>query len=122
MSDNIYTEKLFSYGTLRYESVQLTTFGRKLKGDADVLLGFNLSMVQIKDKNVVKTSGEAAHPIITFTGNQTDQVAGFVFDISSEELKQADAYEVKDYKRISVELQSGINAWVYINAEERTNM
>ena len=119
MSDNIYTEKLFSYGTLRYESVQLATFGRKLKGNQDILSAFNLSMVEIKDKNVVETSGEAVHPIITFTGSQTDQIAGFVFNISSEELKRADEYEVEDYKRISVQLQSGINAWVYVNAEEK---
>lgn len=116
MNKNTYTEKLFSYGTLRYEAVQLATFGRKLTGNLDTLLGFNLSMVEIKDKGVVETSGDTAHPIITFTGNQTDQVPGFVFDISLEELKNADAYEVDDYKRISVQLQSGVNAWVYVNA------
>src|SRR5579862_5413243 len=115
MSDNIYTEKLFSYGTLRYESVQLATFGRKLKGMQDVLSGFNLSMVEIKDKNVVETSGETSHPIITFTGSQADQITGFVFDLSLEELKRADEYEVEDYKRINVQLQSGIKAWVYVN-------
>jgi len=77
-------------------------------------------MLKIKDKDVVKKSGEAEHPIITFTGSQIDQVAGFVFAISPEELKQADAYEVDDYQRISVQLQSGISAWVYVNAKENT--
>ena len=120
MSDNNkFTEKLFSYGTLRYEPVQIATFGRKLKGNPDLLVGFNLSMVEIKDENVIKTSGEAAHPIITFTGNPLDQVPGFVFDISSEELQQADSYEVADYKRINAQLRSGINAWVYVNAVEK---
>ena len=117
MIDDTYTEKLFSYGTLRYEPVQLATFGRKLKGNPDILAGFNLSMLEIKDKSIIEASGEAAHPIITFTGNQTDQIAGVVFEISSEELKQADEYEVKDYKRISVQLQSGMKAWVYVNAK-----
>ena len=35
-------EKLFSYGTLRYDTVQLSTFGRKLDGAADTILGFKL--------------------------------------------------------------------------------
>lgn len=30
MDYNVNTENLFSYGTLRYENVQVTTFGRKL--------------------------------------------------------------------------------------------
>ncbi|MCD6056071.1 MAG: uncharacterized protein K0R12_1033 [Gammaproteobacteria bacterium] len=119
MNDDIYMEKLFSYGTLRYESVQLVTFGRKLQGNPDVLSGFKLSMVEIKNKEVIEKSGEAAHPIISFTGDKTDQVAGFVLDINSEELERADAYEVANYKRINVQLQSGINAWVYVNAKEK---
>ena len=109
------TEKLFSYGTLRYEPVQLSTFGRKLTGHADLLKGFNLSYVDIKDSDVIATSGESVHPIITHTGNPFDQVSGIVFDISPEELKQADSYEVANYMRINVQLDSGVNAWVYVN-------
>jgi predicted SnoaL-like aldol condensation-catalyzing enzyme len=45
-------------------------------------------------------------------------VAGFVFDISPEELAHADAYEVDSYKRTNVQLRSGKKAWVYINSEE----
>lgn len=110
------TEKLFSYGTLRYEAVQLATFGRKLTGSSDVLTGFQLNMLEINDPNVVATSGESAHPIISFTGNHHDQIPGMVFDVSADELEQADTYEVDDYKRISVKLSSGIQAWVYVNA------
>lgn len=39
--------KLFSYGTLQYESVQLSTFGRKLSGAADSLLGYKLEKIKI---------------------------------------------------------------------------
>ena len=80
MSEKIYTEKLFSYGTLQYESVQLATFGRKLNGKKDLLLGFNLSMVEITDKSVIEKSGDASHPIVNFTGNKTDQISGIVLD------------------------------------------
>ncbi len=108
------TEKLFSYGTLRYESVQLASFGRKLEGQADILPGFALSMVKINDPHVVATSGEAEHPIIKHTGNHADKVEGMVFVISAEELVRADSYEVDDYKRIKVQLASGDSAWVYV--------
>ncbi len=109
------TEKLFSYGTLQYEAVQLANFGRKLEGNKDQLPGFELSMLEITDPDVIATSGEAFHPIITYTGNSTNCVDGTVFDISEEELKRADSYEVSDYKRIKVKLSSGVSAWVYVN-------
>ncbi|MDI9819492.1 MULTISPECIES: gamma-glutamylcyclotransferase family protein [unclassified Legionella] len=110
------TEKLFSYGTLRYEAVQLVNFGRKLEGCNDQLPGFKLSMIEITDSDVIATSGESFHPIVTYTGDSTNCVEGMVFDISKEELRRADSYEVSDYKRIKVKLSSGISAWVYANA------
>jgi hypothetical protein len=69
MSDNSYTEKLFSYSTLQQEAVQLATFGRKLQGSPDALSGFTLTMVEITDQHVIETSGEVMHPIVAFTGN-----------------------------------------------------
>lgn len=108
------TEKLFSYGTLQYETVQLANFGRKLEGVKDQLPGFKLSMIEITEPQVIATSGEAFHPIVTYTGNLKDYVDGMVFDISREELNRADFYEVSDYKRIKVKLVSGISAWVYV--------
>lgn len=35
--------------------------------------------------------------------------------MSSDELRQADSYEVSDYKRIQVKLDSGVSAWVYVH-------
>ncbi|WP_131794570.1 gamma-glutamylcyclotransferase family protein [Fluoribacter gormanii] len=110
-------EKLFSYGTLRYEAVQLSNFGRKLEGEVDSLPGFGMSKVKIKDSSVIATSGEEEHPIITYTGRSADNVAGMVFDVSTEELEKADSYEVADYKRVKVKLASGISAWVYVHVE-----
>lgn len=37
------TERLFSYGTLQQENVQIATFGRLLNGAPDALVGFKLS-------------------------------------------------------------------------------
>lgn len=91
-------------------------FGRKLEGSKDHLLKFELSMLKITDPDVIATSGEAFHPIVAYTGNSTHYVEGTVFDITEEELKRADSYEVSEYKRIKVKLSSGVSAWVYVNA------
>ena len=107
------TELLFSYGTLQLESVQLATFGRKLTGSRDALPGFSLSLLRIEDPDVIVKSGKTDHPIIGFTGRNSDVVHGTVFQITSEELANADKYEVAAYKRVSVALASGRRAWVY---------
>ena len=107
---------LFSYGTLQQRDVQRATFGRILHGTADELLGFHQSMVKIEDADVVKTSGKTHHPIVARTGRPDDRVAGTVFEVTQEELAQADRYEVSDYKRVAAQLASGRTAWVYIDA------
>lgn len=96
-------------------TVQLANFGRKLEGNNDRLPGFELSTLEITDPDVIATSGEAFHPIIHYTGNSMNCVDGMVFDMSKEELRRADSYEVSDYKRIKVTLSSGISAWVYVS-------
>jgi len=110
------TELLFSYGTLQLEAVQLSTFGRTLVGTPDALPGFAQSMMKIEDPQVVATSGKTHHPIVAFTGRESDTVAGTVFQITPQELQNADRYEVAAYKRIAVVLRSGARAWVYVDA------
>jgi gamma-glutamylcyclotransferase (GGCT)/AIG2-like uncharacterized protein YtfP len=109
-------EQLFSYGTLRYEKVQLETFGRLLQGQPDCLMGYRLSSVKITDPKVLAMSGEAVHPMLIGTGEPHDQVEGMVFQVTEAELQQADAYEVADYQRVEASLQSGGKAWVYVSA------
>ena len=118
-TENTHSEKLFSYGTLQYETVQLSTFGRKLNGKSDALIGYNLSNLEISDPDVVATSGKAVHPILIYTGHETDVVDGMVFDITTEELQSADRYEVADYKRVSAKLRSGKTAWVYVSIKSK---
>ncbi|MBS1811098.1 MAG: gamma-glutamylcyclotransferase [Acidobacteria bacterium] len=109
------TENLFTYGTLQTESVQLATFGRKLVGTPDGLVGYSLAMIQIEDQEFVALSGAAHHRNLHFTGNTSDIVNGIVFKVTGNELEQSDAYEPAEYKRVRVELQSGMDAWVYLN-------
>lgn len=108
---------LFSYGTLQQESVQLTTFGRLLSGAPDSLVGYEQSMVAIDDPEVVRTSGKTHHPIVRYTGEEGARVPGKVFEITAQELEQADRYEVSAYKRVAAPLSSGSIAWVYVDAQ-----
>ena len=112
----MHSERLFSYGTLQLDAVQLSTFGRLLDGSADVLPGFEQAMVLLEDAEVVAPSGQTHHPILSYSGNPAHSVAGKVFRISPDELAQADRYEVAAYRRVSVTLASGLQAWVYVEA------
>jgi gamma-glutamylcyclotransferase (GGCT)/AIG2-like uncharacterized protein YtfP len=107
---------LFSYGTLQQEAVQMSTFGRRLRGHADELVGFEQSLVKIEDPAFVAKSGKAMHAIVRLTGSSESRVSGMVYEITDDELAQADGYEPAGYARISTTLASGTVAWVYAAA------
>lgn len=107
---------LFSYGTLQFDSVQISSFGRRLTGHEDAIPGYRKDLVEITDPDVIAKSGETFHPILVESGNPSDKVAGMVFEITAAELAAADRYEVSDYKRVELLLESGKYAWVYIKA------
>ena len=113
-------EKLFSYGTLQQENVQLDTFGRKLEGQKDSLPGYRLGEIRISNPEVIRASGKEYHPILIATDDPEDQVQGSMFLITPEELAQADSYEVKEYQRVAARLTSGDTAWIYAAAEDFT--
>jgi gamma-glutamylcyclotransferase (GGCT)/AIG2-like uncharacterized protein YtfP len=102
------TERLFSYGTLQLQSVQL-----------DRLSGYRLDQLKIEDAAVVATSGKTHHPVIAPTDRAEDSVEGAVFAITPAELAQADVYEVKEYRRERVTLASGLQAWAYVDARSK---
>ena len=111
-------EQLFTYGTLQLEEVQLDTFGRRLEGRTDVLIGYCLVLITIEDEDFVTKSGTAEHRNLQFTGNASDFVEGTVFSVTMEELEKTDAYEPEGYERVLVQLKSGINAWIYLNRHQ----
>ena len=102
------------YGTLQLPEVQLDTFGRLLSGEDDVLPGYRLEWVEIDDDRVAQLSGLDSHPILRRTDDPRDSVFGRVLALTPEELDAADEYEVSLYRRVSVQLASGIRAWVYV--------
>jgi len=107
---------LFSYGTLQQEDVQLSTFGRRLEGQPDELVGFELGLLRVEDPEFVATSGKADHAVVKSNGRNDSRVSGMVFELTEAELAAADRYEPEGYKRISVKLASGRQAWVYADA------
>ena len=108
------SELLFAYGTLQTQPVQLSTFGRTLDGTPDALEGYRLKMIRIDDEDFVAASGTADHRNLEFTGDSADAVEGTVFKVTQSELEQSDAYEPAGYKRVLVQLRSGLKAWVYL--------
>ena len=105
---------LFSYGTLQDPRVQEANFGRRLDGSVDALPGYDRTLVEITDPEVIAESGLTHHPIVRPTADGCGRIDGTVFHITKAELRAADDYEVDDYHRILVTLQSGRVAWVYV--------
>ena len=106
---------LFSYGTLRQPEVQLATFGRLLTGRTAAVVGYRLDWLTITDPAVIATSGSDRHPLLVPDASAA-AVPGTVFEITVDELLAADEYEVDDYTRVLVPLDSGEEAWVYVFA------
>jgi hemoglobin len=96
--------RLFSYGTLRDQQVQMRIFGRLLQGEEDGLPGYRLSTIAI---------GSATYPIVGPGPDAAAVIPGVVFEITGAELVAADAYEGAEYRRINVRLRSGRDAWIY---------
>lgn len=105
---------LFSYGTLQKEQVQMETFGRLLNGQRDILTGYRLNMLEVTDPEVLRKSNQKYHPILEFSGNTEDEVEGKLFEVTDEEILQADEYEVDDYKRIETVFKSGKKGFIYV--------
>lgn len=111
------TENLFSYGTLQQDEVQLSTFGRKLAGQPDTLVGYTLKAIEILDPDFVAKNG-AHHRTLEFTGIASHSVAGMVFKVTRAELGQSDEYEPAGFERVRARLKSGLEAWVYLHTRQ----
>ncbi len=107
-------ENLFSYGTLQKDKVQIELFGRLLDGVKDILKGYKLSSIEIKDESFLSKGEQKNQLTAVLSKDDTDLIEGTVFEISEEELLAADKYEPDNYKRIEVVLQSGKEAWIYL--------
>ena len=107
--------RLFSYGSLQHEDVQLTTFGRKLEGEKDLLVGYEPSLVKIADPETAARLKKTHHDNVSKTEDDWSNVQGTVFELTDAELALADTLESQyNYKRVTISLASGNDAWVYV--------
>ncbi len=100
--------QLFTYGTLQHDDVQENLFGRTLNGTPEKLIGYVLKRIQIEEE-----FGIVHYPVIVETENQEDYIDGIVYELTEQELHQADLYEGLHYKRVEVHLHSNQKAWAY---------
>lgn len=109
-------ESLFTYGALQAPDVQLDTFGRLIDGEDDALAGFRLDDGEVGDDR--SPSSQAAHRrrVLRHTGHPHDRVFGAVLPLSPAELDAADELLAAGARRVSVVLESGLSAWVYVAA------
>lgn len=107
---------LFTYGSLQRPDVQLATFGRHLVGGPDELRQYHLARVPINDPRIVEEFGASHFNNARFDGSETSQLAGMAFEMTDDEIAQADGYEARySYMRVLVRLASGRSAWVYVH-------
>lgn len=96
---------LFSYGNLQQKDLQVAIFGRELPGRKDVLPGYARAITDV---------GNVLYYDIEPSSDPENVVSGTLFEITEKELAAADIYEGgREYRRISVRLQSGVQAWAY---------
>jgi len=98
------TENLFVYGTLLEPDVRQMVFTREIEGRKDALPGYRIH------KN--KVAG--LYPSVEITHSHKDKVTGEVVVVSPGDLLRADQYEGEAYMRIRARLDSGTEAWVYL--------
>lgn len=101
-------QKLFAYGTLQNDEIQESLFGRILQGTPETIIGYKLNKIQIEEE-----FGLIQYPIITKTQKPEDTISGIVYEITTNDLHQADLYEGLHYKRVEVCLQSNEKVWAY---------
>lgn len=107
-------ELLFSYGALQQAPLQLDTFGRVIRSEADILPGFTADYVEIHDARFSDRTGLTVYPHVRRTGDPRDKVVGRVLLLSAEELDAADEFEMSMFHRTRAMLSSHREAWVYL--------
>lgn len=108
-------DRLFSYGTLQLDHVQLALFGRTIPMTPDTLAGYRITEIEARDPAAVAASGVEIHKALVADAAAPD-IAGVLLELSAEELAAADDYEGADYRRVEVTFGSGRSGWVYIRA------
>jgi gamma-glutamylcyclotransferase (GGCT)/AIG2-like uncharacterized protein YtfP len=110
---------IFSYGSLQEEAVQLSVYGRVLRGEPDELLHCRSERIAVPQWHKAATAGVTHYANVVFVHESDDRVAGTLLELTDAELADSDRYEQEaDYARILATLASGRRAWVYVSAAD----
>lgn len=99
--------KLFSYGTLQDPEVQKQLFDCELLPISATIKGYKVEY-NLKIEGVI-------YPRLSSDPNGT--VTGSMYELNTEQLKIADAYETNAYHRASIKTNDGIVVQVYLKKE-----
>jgi gamma-glutamylcyclotransferase (GGCT)/AIG2-like uncharacterized protein YtfP len=95
--------KLFAYGTLLDQKIQIELFGEKISGTMDSISGYRVIQG-------VKIEGI---DYVTLIRDKNNTVVGKVYNLTDKQLKIVDEYETSSYERILIKTNSGIDTFVY---------
>ena len=105
---------IFSYGSLQQEAVQVSTYGRVLRGESDELVGWVRTQIVVPEWHKAAATGVSHYANVERSLKSGSRVAGTVFELTDVELAATDAYERDaEYGRVLVVLASGRSAWIY---------
>ena len=108
---------LFSYGSLQEESVQLSVYGRALRGTPDALVHCTRELIAVPPWHKAAAAGIKHYANVVFDADSDSRVDGTVLELTDAELAASDGYEKDaDYVRVMTTLASGRHAWVYVSA------
>jgi hypothetical protein len=113
---DIYTERLFPYGTLQQAAVQLANFRRKLKSSPDEFNGYKITSVKTNDPEMAAESWLELHKILMSSDDPMEIAEGVLFANTPEELRAADDYETDSYKCVRVKLKSCMEVSIYVRS------
>jgi gamma-glutamylcyclotransferase (GGCT)/AIG2-like uncharacterized protein YtfP len=103
-------ERVFAYGTLLLERVQLQVIGRVVDVCPDVLAGYRTEHV---------TFGGGVFSYQRVRPATGSRVTGGVLEVTQEELAHIDAYEGSDFERVRTALEDGTDVWVYARPRQQ---
>lgn len=108
---------IFSYGSLQEEAVQLSVYGRVLRGEADALVGWVRTLVEVPEWHKAASQGTTHYANVVRSPASANRVEGTVLELTDAELAASDGYEEEaGYSRLMTTLASGLSAWVYVSA------
>ena len=107
--------KLDTFTDVRELQRQLKSLGVTITTEADESSTGPASFM-IEDPEMAARLGLTHHANVAFNGNDRSLVSGMVLEISDDEFARVDEYEAAfHYARVSAELASGREAWVYVH-------